>query len=136
MRLSLLVVAVVLMAGCGDDTTTSSTQDLATAADLSVPLDLSTLSCASILACQAGCGQNLACQSDCRQSGTTTAKGLYDAFAGCVAARCSGDDGGTGACTGPTDTSAACRTCETDAATQAPDPAAACHAEYVACASG
>ena len=82
----------------------------------------------------AGCGQNLVCRAGCRDSGTTAAKGLYDAFAGCVALSCSTVDGGSGACTGPTDSRATCQSCLTNLATQAPNPAASCHAEYVACA--
>lgn len=133
-QLLVLVAAATLVVGCGDDTT-SSTQDLATVADMSVPLDMTALGCNDILSCQAGCGQNLVCQSACRDSGTTAAKGLYDAFAGCVALSCSSADGGSGACMSATDTRAACQTCLTNTATQAPSTAAACHAEYVACAS-
>ena len=134
-RLLAVLVAASAIAGCGDDTTSASTQDLATVSDLSVPLDMTLLSCASILSCQAGCGQNLLCQAACRDSGTTAAKGLYDAFAGCVALSCSSADGGSGACNSPTDTRAACQSCLTNTATQAPSTTAACHAEYVACAS-
>ncbi|HEX6839078.1 MAG TPA: hypothetical protein VF334_21010 [Polyangia bacterium] len=130
-----LLVAALLFVGCGDDTTSSSSQDLATVSDMAVPLDMTALSCNSILSCQAGCGQNLVCQAACRDSGTTGAKGLYDAFSGCVALSCSSADGGSGACNGPTDTRAACQACLTNTATQAPSTTAACHAEYVACAS-
>lgn len=135
MKSLVLLVAAVALVGCGDDTTTSSTQDLAAVADLSVPADMSTLSCMSILACQAGCGQNLLCQAGCRESGTTMGKSLYDAFAGCVALACSADDGGTAACSGPTDTRAGCQACLANTTTQAPSTMASCHAEYVACAS-
>lgn len=134
MRMALIVAVAALMAGCGDDTTSSTQSDLATVSDLSVPLDMTPLACNSILSCQAGCGQNLVCQAACRDSGTTSAKGLYDAFAGCVALSCSSADGGSAACNGPTDTRAACQSCLTNTATQAPSTTAACHAEYVACA--
>lgn len=131
----LAILALLTLVGCGDDTTNSPTQDLATVSDLSVPLDMTPLSCASILSCQAGCGQNLVCQAACRDSGTTMAKGLYDAFAGCVALSCSSADGGSGACNGPTDPRPACQSCLTNTTTQAPSTTATCHAEYVACAS-
>lgn len=129
-----ILIAALLFIGCGDDTTTTSTQDLATVSDLSVPLDMTLLACNGILSCQAGCGQNLVCQAACRDSGTTSARGLYDTFAGCVALSCSSADGGSGACNSPTDTRAACQSCLTNTTTQAPSATAACHAEYVACA--
>lgn len=133
-QLLVLVAAAALLVGCGDDTTSSTTRDLATVADMAVPLDMTALGCAAILSCQAGCGQNLVCQAACRDSGTTMAKGLYDAFAGCVGLSCSSADGGSGACMSATDTRAACQTCLANTATQAPSTMAACHAEYVACA--
>ena len=129
-----ILIAALLFIGCGDDTTSSTMQDLATVSDLSVPLDMTPLACGAILSCQVGCGQNLVCQAACRDSGTTMAKGLYDAFAGCVALSCSSADGGSGACNSPTDTRAACQSCLTNTTTQAPSTTAACHAEYVACA--
>lgn len=136
MKQLLVLVAAAALVGCGDDTTSSATHDLATVSDMAVPLDMTPLSCASILSCQAGCGQNLVCQAACRDSGTTAAKGLYDAFAGCVALSCSADDGGSAACSSATDTSAGCQACLLNTATQAPTTTAACHAEYAACAGG
>lgn len=133
----LAIVAALTVIGCGDDTTSNNaTEDLATVSDMAVPLDMTPLSCASILSCQAGCGQNLVCQAACRDSGTTAAKGLYDAFAGCVGLSCSSADGGSGACNSPTDPRAGCQACLLNTATQAPTTTAACHAEYAACAGG
>jgi hypothetical protein len=135
MRAAFLVAAVALFGGCGDDSTSVSTNDLAAAVgDLSVPADLSQLSCANILACIAGCGENFVCQAGCRDAGTTTAKGVYDAFAGCTAATCAPGDGGSNACMNATDMRPACLTCLVNAATKALTVGAACHTEYAACA--
>jgi hypothetical protein len=131
-----MIAAAVLLGGCGDDTTTMAANDLATVSDLSVPADLTMLSCSHVLACVAGCGQNLACQASCRDAGTTAAKSAYDAFTGCVAASCSSVvDGGSAACLSATDTRPACETCLQNTATQAPNAGADCHDPYVSCAS-
>lgn len=134
MKQLLFLVAAVAMVGCGDDTT-SSTQDLATVSDLSVPLDMSSLSCANIVSCQAGCGQNLVCQIACRDSGTMAAKATYDSFAACLVLTCAPVDGGTKSCTSATDNSAACRACLANASVQAMTAGGACSSEYGACAS-
>jgi hypothetical protein len=136
MKQLLLLVAAASIIGCGDDTTSPSpNHDLATVSDFSVPLDMISLSCANILACQAGCGQNLVCQAGCRDSGTTMAKALNDAFVACLALTCAPVDGGTKSCTSATDTSPACLTCLANTATQAMSPGGPCNSEYGACAS-
>jgi hypothetical protein len=101
-----------------------------------VAADLSSLGCNSILSCVTACGQNLVCQQSCRDAGTSTAKGLYDAFAGCVALTCGPSDGGAGggACTSPTDSRPACQTCLANVTTQAPGIGSPCHTEYTTCA--
>jgi hypothetical protein len=134
MRAAFLVAAVALMGGCGDDTTSLAGGDLAAAADLAVPADLAQLSCANILACVAGCGQNLVCQAGCRDAGTTTSKGVYDVLAGCTAETCAPGDAGSGACQNATDTHTACLTCLANAAAHAVDPTSGCHTQYVTCA--
>ncbi len=138
MRAVLVVATVAIFgfSGCGDDTT-AVTADLATAAggDMSAAAtDLSMLSCANILSCVAGCGQNLVCQVTCRDSGTTQSKGVFDAFAGCVALTCASGDGGSGACTSATDSQPPCLSCLANSATAAVGPSGACHTEYAACA--
>lgn len=133
MRSLLLAGAVVLLAGCGDDTSAGAA-DLAASADLSVSPDLTILGCGRVLACVAGCGQNLVCQSVCRDAGSTAAKSAYDAFVGCVALTCSSADGGTAACSSASDTRPACQTCLTNSATQAANVGAPCYSEYAACA--
>jgi hypothetical protein len=134
MRPAFLVAAVALMGGCGDDTTSVTSSDLSAAADMAVPADLSQLSCANILACVAGCGQNLVCQAGCRDAGTTMSKSTYDALTGCTAATCAPGDAGSGACLNATDTHPACLTCLANAAAQALNPTSGCHTQYVACA--
>jgi hypothetical protein len=128
------LLMLVLFAGCGDDTTSATTQDLATGADMGVPADLKQLSCANVLACIAGCGQNLACAAACTQDGTTAARATFNAFAGCVAATCGPVDGGSDACTSPTDSSAGCQTCLSNTSANALNARAPCNAEYAACA--
>ncbi|MCU1278556.1 MAG: hypothetical protein JWM53_2102 [bacterium] len=132
-RILFFVVAALTTAGCGDDTTTASA-DLATAVDLAVPNDLTSLGCGAILACVAGCGQNLVCQVGCRDAGTTMGKSVYGALIGCTTSTCAPGDAGSGACMNATDNSPACLTCLANAATQAVNPTGACHAEYLACA--
>ena len=92
------------------------------------------LSCANVLACVNGCGQNIACQQTCIDEATTAARATFEAFAGCVIGACGAFDGGTAKCTSPTDTSAACQTCITTTGTQALNPGATCNSEYAACA--
>ena len=132
-RLAALAI-LALFAGCGDDTTMAATQDLAAAGDLAVPADLQMLSCASVLACVNGCGQNVACQVGCTQVATTAARATFDQFAGCVAETCAPGDAGSDKCSGPTDSSAACQTCLSNAAAAALVTGAPCNAEYLACA--
>ncbi|HEY2747171.1 MAG TPA: hypothetical protein VGL86_21255 [Polyangia bacterium] len=130
-----LLLMLALVAGCGDDTTMPTTQDLATSADLAAPADLELFSCASILACVHGCGQNLVCQVGCTQDGTTAARSTFNAFTSCVAAICGPGDGGSDGCTSPTDNGAACQTCLSTAAADALNPGAPCNTEYLACAA-
>jgi hypothetical protein len=134
MRLLLSFLLAAAVAGCGDDSTSTTAGDLAAVADLAVPADLSTLSCASVLACIAGCGQNLVCHGSCRDQGSTMAKSGYDAFAGCVAATCAPGDGSVGSCTSATDMSAKCLTCLSNAAAAALNAGNICHTAYAACA--
>src|SRR5277367_47235 len=109
---ALVAVLLLVLSGCGDDTTTSTTQDLATAgSDMSAAADLASLSCANILACIAGCGQNTVCQLACTQEGTTAARATFNGLASCVAETCGPTDGGSDRCTGPTDSSPTCLTC-------------------------
>ncbi len=129
-------LAALTAAGCDDDTTSTTTGDLAAVGDLAVPTDLSQLSCANILSCVAGCGQNLVCQSGCRDAGTTMSKSLYDALTGCTAATCAPGDGSAGACMNATDMRPSCLTCLVNAAAAALNTSNICHAEYVTCASG
>jgi len=131
----LFLVAAAAIIGCGDDTTSPTTHDLATVSDLSVPLDMSSLSCANILACRAGCGQNLVCQAACHDSGTAAAKSADDAFVACLVLACAPVDGGTKSCTSATDSSPACITCLANTATQAMSPGGPCYSEYSTCAS-
>jgi len=126
----------VFFAGCGDDSTTVTTHDLATASanDMSAAEDLGMRSCMSVLACVAGCGQNIACQQVCVDEATTAARATYQAFAGCVVAACGAFDGGSAKCTSATDPSATCQTCITNTAAGALNPGATCNSEYAACA--
>jgi len=91
----------VFFAGCGDDSTTVTTHDLATASanDMSAAEDLGMRSCMSVLACVAGCGQNIACQQVCVDEATTDARATFQAFAGCVVGACGAFDGGSAKCT-------------------------------------
>jgi hypothetical protein len=122
------------VAGCGDDTTSATMQDLATTADMSVAADMKMLTCANILACIAGCGENLVCQLACTQNGTTAARSTFNAFGSCVAQSCGPGDGGSDGCTGPTDSSAGCQTCLSTTAANALNSGAPCNTEYLACA--
>jgi hypothetical protein len=131
------LVAVLLMtvAGCGDDTTSATTQDLATAgSDLSAAADLAMLSCANILDCVKGCGENLVCQLACTQNGTTVARATFSAFGSCLAQSCGAGDGGSDGCTSPTDSSNGCQTCLSTTAANALNSGAPCNTEYLACA--
>lgn len=127
------VVGLLGVAGCGDDDTTLITLDMAAVGDLAVPLDLSQLGCAGVVSCVANCGQNQACRQGCIDVATTDAKARFSAFDGCVAQSCSGLDGGSGSCAGPTDPSVGCSICLQRVATDAAAVGRACHDEYADC---
>jgi len=135
MKRLFVLVAALALAGCGDDSSAPMATDMAVVADLSVSADLMTLTCANVLSCVVGCGQNLVCQNGCRQSGSTAAKGLFDAYGACLVLTCSPVDGGVQSCTSPTDNSSTCRTCLANAGVQSMTTGGACHTEYSACAS-
>ena len=109
--LTLLVGAGV---GCGDDTTTA-TVDMTAIADMSAtPHDLSTLSCAQILTCAANASSTAAAAA-CISEGKQSSQGLFQAVFLCAAGACGPTDGGgTGMCTGLTDTSQGCQNCIKD----------------------
>lgn len=121
--------------GCGDDTTTLPTQDLAAVGDLAVPGDmlLGPLACAGVVSCVDNCGENRACRMGCVDAATSDARPHWDAFAGCVAETCGGGDAGAGSCAGPDDTSIACATCLRTVAEDAATAGRACHAEFADC---
>jgi hypothetical protein len=132
---ALFVGVVAVASGCGDDTT-SATPDLSTpASDQSVPHDLATLSCNSILDCVSACADDAACQLACRQAGSADARTRYGAFLGCIFASCGGGDGGVHECTSATDNQPICLSCLASVASAASMAGNSCHAEYADCAA-
>jgi hypothetical protein len=130
--LTLLVGAGV---GCGDDTTTP-VADLAVGADMSaIPHDMMTLSCAQILNCAAN-ATSTAAAAACITEGKTSSQGLFQAVFVCAAGACGPTDGGgTGMCTGLTDTQPACQNCIKGVITSGVTGGGACGTQVQACTS-
>ena len=128
------LLMLVLFAGCGDDTTSATTQDLATVSDMSVSSDLKMLTCANILACisgwrpeprLSGCVLKKARPPRARPSTPSLAAWPPPAAPSTVAA--------TAAPVPPTAAPAA-QTCVSNTAANALNASAPCNAEYAACA--
>ena len=138
MRNLLTVVSLLLLAapGCGDDTTTMTSTDMAIGADMSAsPHDMATLSCAQVLSCTSAC-TTLTCYAGCITSGSTAAQGRFNAFSGCLFAACgTGDGGGTGMCTSNSDTSPTCLACVNSTGTAAATTGNPCNTQFAACAA-
>jgi hypothetical protein len=139
---TLLAVASLMMLvgagfGCGDDTT-AATADMTLGPDMSaIPHDMTTLTCAQILACVQGCAGNTTCDATCVSEGSTNGKALIGAFTTCLAETCGPGDGGNDSCTSLTDTSTACANCLNSTGTNAAlGGGAPCSTEFAACAAG
>jgi hypothetical protein len=132
--LSFLITAGV---GCGDDTSSGTSGDMAAKADMAAPGgDMAkTATCAAILSCIGACGNNGACQTGCYTNASTTAQNGFNPLLACMVSNCGPGDGGSGACTSPTDTSGACQLCLGMVFSGAMTAGMPCHAEFTNCAT-
>ena len=116
--------------GCGDDTTTA-TADMTMGADLHAGGgDMAKMNCSQLLTCVTGCTTQ-ACAWTCIAGASSTAVTKAGTLAGCVNGVCGTGDGGSGACTSPTDNMMTCTDCESAAV--GPTAAGPCGAAYTAC---
>jgi len=139
MRTLLAIASVALLVGagfgCGDDTTTTTANDMAATADLTVGGDMAKLqTCAAILACVQNC-TSASCQTACYTGASSTAQAKFGPFLTCLVETCGPGDGGNGSCTGPTDPQSACQTCLGTTFAGAMTAGMACHAEFATCAA-
>lgn len=134
--LSLLIAAGF---GCGDDTTTPTTMDMAMSADLTANAgDMAKIqTCAAVLSCIGGCSGNAQCSVACQTNQSAAAAQYWTPFAGCVYLSCAQVDGGSGMCPYPptTNPDAACQQCLGAAFVGSMQTGGACNAQYSACAS-
>lgn len=139
MRTLLAVASIALLVGagfgCGDDTTTMSVSDMSAIADMTVPHDMATLSCAQILTCQSTC-TSVSCTLGCVAAGSTTGKTAFTGLVNCLVNACNPDAGNpAGSCAGLADVmSASCQACLAAAGKTAAG-GGTCHAEYANCQS-
>lgn len=121
--------------GCGDDTTTTTSMDMAMPKDLSASMvDMTKLTCAQIISCVTTCAGSTSCDGTCLSEGSSTAVPLITAFETCLFDTCGPGDGGNGSCSGPTDTSTACTTCLSSTGQNAA-LGGPCSTEFTNCAS-
>lgn len=126
LALASLTVLVGAGFGCGDDTT-SGAGDMTMSADLHAPAgDMAKLNCKQLLACVGAC-TTTTCVATCAAAASSTATTKATTLAGCIGGVCGTADGGSGACTSPTDSSQGCQVCE-GGAVQGP-----CATDYAAC---
>jgi len=124
---SLTVLIGAGVVGCGDDTT-SGTADLATGPDLhAAGGDMAKMNCKMLLACVSACTSQT-CAGQCVAGASTTAVTKAGALAQCLVGTCGTVDGGSGACTSTSDTSAGCQACEQNAVATGP-----CGPAYATC---
>jgi hypothetical protein len=125
---SLALVALLLLAGCGNGTTKMPDMMAAVGPDMSAIADMQKLSCLGLISCEGNCASaNTTCLANCQSS--TSTQGIIDATAlsTCLEKACTTSDGGTPPCSGPTDQSPGCTTCEQTAL------AGACSTQAQAC---
>jgi hypothetical protein len=136
LALASLTVLIGAGFGCGDDTTSVATMDMAVVHDISAtPVDMQTLTCAQVLSCEQNCAGSATCAQACAAEANTNAKALLGAFVLCLYGACNPDAGNTnGSCTAPGDTSAGCLAC-INATGQSAAIGGACHTEFMNCAS-
>lgn len=129
LALASLTILVAAGFGCGDDTTTS-TSDLAVGADLHAPVgDMAKMNCGQLLMCASACTSQT-CAAQCAAGASATAVQKAQQLAACVYGVCGMVDGGSGMCTSPADRSTGCQTCEGNAVASGP-----CGSAYAACQS-
>jgi len=139
MRTLLAIASVALLVGagfgCGDDTTTTTANDMAATADLTVGGDMAKIqTCAAILTCVGAC-TSASCQTACYTNASSAAQAKFGPFLTCLVETCGPGDGGNGSCANVTDTSAACQTCLGGVFQGAMTAGMACHAEFATCAA-
>jgi hypothetical protein len=141
MRSLLALTALALLAvapGCGDDTTTAASIDMAMPHDLSAAAgDMAKIqNCAGILSCAFACGTDQTCAAACIANAVTAAQTRFGALSACVLETCGPGDGGMHSCPVPPDNSTTCTNCiQSVGQAAALNASAPCHAEYTACAS-
>jgi hypothetical protein len=106
MRISILAMAVALVAGCGDNTMNMGTPDMkktgdmamTTGADMTV---VANLTCSEVVQCINMCTSSK-CITDCQKQGTATAKMLNMVLETCLVDICSNPigDAAAGRCPG------------------------------------
>jgi hypothetical protein len=136
LALASLTFLTFSVTGCGDDTTTPATMDLAVGADLSAtPQDMMTLNCSQILTCASN-ATSTAAAGACIAEGKAASQGKFNAALTCAFNACGPTDGGgTGMCTGLTDASAGCRGCVQNVITSGVTGGGACATQVQACFS-
>lgn len=125
---SLTVLIGAGVVGCGDDTTAASA-DMTMSADLHAggSTDMAKMNCGQLLTCVGACTSQT-CAGTCIAGASSTAVTKAGTLAACIAGTCGTVDGGSGACTSTSDTSATCTACENAAVATGP-----CGPAYAAC---
>jgi hypothetical protein len=133
--LAFAALILVVVPGCGDDTTSNLVTDMAAATmDLATSgADMAKRTCGQVAVCANNC-TTPSCITACVASGSTDAMTRFGVFSACLAVACGPGDGGSGMCPIPPDTSTTCQTClKTTGQAAQTDPNAPCHAQLTDC---
>ncbi len=125
-------LAVLLLVACGDDTMSSSTQDMAVAMNPDLSVTFGTQTCLQVASCASGCSGMATCLANCASKGTQQAQMKYQALGACALGVCQmkPDGGGAAPCSSAQDMPQGCIACVTTAA-QGPD----CQQQLATCLS-